>query len=59
MITTVTLSTADAIGVGHSLRALARMKLPNAATAETFERVGAQLVAAAQAEIAAPSKGAK
>lgn len=48
----VPLDVADAIGVGHSLRALVQNgKLP-AETADTYIRVGEQLVSAARAEMA-------
>lgn len=55
---TVTLSAEDALGVGHSLRALAATGRPNAATAVTFDRVGSQIVSAAKAQLAA-AKGAR
>lgn len=44
---TVVLTMADMIGVGMSLRALAREGKPNPETAEIFARVGAAMVAAA------------
>lgn len=43
----VELSLADMIGVGMSLRALAKQDMPNAETALIFERVGRAMVAAA------------
>jgi hypothetical protein len=44
---TITLPTATAIGVGHSLRALAANGYPNASTAEVFADIGTILVDAA------------
>lgn len=39
-----------AVGVGHSLRALAQRGLPNAETAEQLKRVGDAMVEAANAK---------
>lgn len=45
---TVTIDKADALGVGMSLQAMARLGRPNPETAEQFGRVGEQLVRAAR-----------
>lgn len=45
---TVTIDKADAIGVGMSLQAMARLGRPNPETAEQLGRVGDQLVRAAR-----------
>lgn len=54
---TVELSTADALGVAHSMRTLVRSaKLPPG-TAEIYNRVAAQMIAAAHVSIAQRKAG--